>query len=73
MFLAHATGRGRMLADRRLCLPAPWTDDRERCRRAGIGDEAAFSTKVTMARAMVRRAIAGKVPFRWTTADTAYG
>lgn len=48
-------------------------DDRERCRRAGIGDEVAFSTKVTRAKATVRRATAEKIPFRWTTADTAYG
>jgi SRSO17 transposase len=71
-FLAYATGRGRTLIDRRLYLPTSWTDDRERCRLAGIADHVAFETKVAMAKAMVRRAIVEKIPFRWVTAD-AYG
>src|ERR671930_438577 len=50
VFLAYATGRGRTLIDRRLYLPTSWTDDRERCRRAGIDDGVAFETKVVMAK-----------------------
>ncbi|MDQ1040183.1 SRSO17 transposase [Streptomyces sp. V3I8] len=73
VFLTYATSRGRTLINRRLYLPTAWTDDRERCRRAGIDDSVAFETKVAMAKAMVRRAIAEKVPFRWVTADAAYG
>ncbi|MEV5044742.1 IS701 family transposase, partial [Streptomyces griseoincarnatus] len=73
VFLAYATDRGRTLIDRRLYLPTSWTDDRERCHRAGIDDEVAFETKVAMAKAMVRRAIADRIPFRWVTADAAYG
>jgi hypothetical protein len=45
---------------------------RERCRRAGIGDEVAFETKVAMAKSMVRRVIADKMTFRWVAADAAY-
>lgn len=59
--------------DRRLYLPTSWTDDRERCRRAGIGEEVVVATKVTMTKAMVRRAISDRVPFRWVTAAAAYG
>lgn len=73
VFLAYAAERGRTLIDRRLYLPTSWTDDRERCRQAGITDEIAFATKVVMAKAMVRRAIADRIPFRWVTADAAYG
>ena len=73
VFLAYAAAAGRTLIDRRLYLPTSWTDDRERCRRAGIDDEVAFETKVAMAKAMVRRAITDKIPFRWVTADAAYG
>lgn len=73
VFLAYATDRGRTLIDRRLYLPTSWTDDRDRCQRAGIDDEVAFETKVAMGKAMVRRAIADKIPFRWVTADAAYG
>lgn len=73
VFLAYATPRGRTLIDRRLHLPTSWMQDRERCRRAGIGDDVAFETKVAMAKAMVRRAIADRIPFRWVTVDAAYG
>ncbi|CAM5306012.1 SRSO17 transposase OS=Streptomyces griseomycini OX=66895 GN=FHS37_007252 PE=4 SV=1 [Streptomyces griseomycini] len=73
VFLAYATDRGRTLIDRRLYLPTSWTDDRDRCRRAGIDDGIVFETKVAMAKAMIRRAIADRVPFRWVTADAGYG
>ncbi|WP_367137600.1 transposase [Streptomyces sp. STD57] len=73
VFLAHAAYRGRRLIDRRLYPPASWTDDRDRCRRAGIEDSTGFETKVVIAEAMVRRAIEEKVPFGWVTADVAYG
>jgi SRSO17 transposase len=54
-------------------LPTFWTDDRGRCRRAGIDDSVAFETKVAMPKTMVRRAITDQIPFRWVTADAAYG
>ncbi|MGW2531260.1 IS701 family transposase [Streptomyces sp. NPDC001595] len=73
VFLAYASDRGRTLVDRRLYLPTSWTDDRERCRRAGIDDTVPFETKVAMAKTMVRRAIADRIPFRWVMADAAYG
>ncbi|MFC5856634.1 IS701 family transposase [Streptomyces chlorus] len=73
VFLAYATARGRTLIDRRLYLPTSWTDDRERCRRAGVDDHVGFATKVALARAMVRHAITDMIPFRWVTADAAYG
>lgn len=73
VFLAYATARGRILIDRALYLPKSWTDDRGRCRGAGIGDEAEFATKLPMAEARVGRAIADRVPFRWLTGDEAYG
>jgi len=40
VFAAYVTADGgRALIDRELCLPEKWTDDRCRCRAAGIGDE----------------------------------
>ncbi len=54
-------------------MPKSWTEDRRRCRAAGIGDEVEFATKLQMAEAMVDRAVADKVPFRWLTGDEAYG
>lgn len=73
VLLACATPLGRTLIDRRSYLPTSRTDERERWRRAGIGDEVSFETRVATAKAMVRRAISDQIPFRWLTADAAYG
>src|ERR1044071_2030184 len=58
VFLAYATDRGRTLIDRRLYLPASWTDDRDRCRAAKVPDQREFATKNTLAATIVRRALA---------------
>jgi SRSO17 transposase len=73
VFLAYASPRGRALIDRELYLPKDWTEDRERCRAAGIGDEVGFATKQTLARRMIERAVEAGVPFGWVTADEVYG
>ncbi len=73
VFLAYATGAGRALIDRELYLPAAWTEDRDRCRAAGIPDEVAFATKPVQARVMLERALAAGVPASWVTADEVYG
>ncbi|MFF4675103.1 IS701 family transposase [Streptomyces sp. NPDC001279] len=72
-FLAYASAKGRALIDRELYLPKSWTDDRERCRAAGIPDEVPFATKNEHFRWMLQRAIDAGVPFAWVTADEAYG
>jgi SRSO17 transposase len=73
VFLAYASSRGHALIDRELYLPASWTDDRDRCRAAGIPDGTGFVTKPRLAQAMLARAIDAGVPFAWFTADEAYG
>ena len=45
VFLGYASRHGRALIDRALYLPQTWTQDRPRCRDAGIPDEVAFATK----------------------------
>jgi hypothetical protein len=72
-FLCYATDMGRALIDRELYVPQSWTSDRVRCRAAAIPDEVAFATKPQQARTMLQRALAAGVPFRWFTADEAYG
>ena len=72
-FLCYASAKGRALIDRELYLPRSWTDDRDRCRAAGVPDEVDFVTKPQQARAMLARAVAAGVPFAWFTADEAYG
>ena len=74
VFLAYAAPDGsRALIDRELYLPQKWTDDRDRCRRAGISDDREFATKPELARQMIERAVAAGVPFRWFAADEVYG
>src|SRR4051794_14208990 len=57
VFLGYASRPGRALIDRALSLPQTWTQDRPRCRDAGIPDEVAFATKPQIARAMLERAV----------------
>lgn len=61
------------MIDRELPVPVSWTDDRERCRAAGIGDEVPFATKNEHFKWMLQRAIDAGVPFAWVTADEAFG
>ncbi len=72
-FLAYASAKGRALIDRELYVPKSWTDDRDRCRAAGIDDTVPFATKIEHLKWMLQRAIDAAVPFAWVTADEAYG
>src|SRR5436305_2735604 len=73
VFLGYASSRGHALIDRELYLPRSWTDDRDRCRAAGIPDEVEFATKARQAQQMVQRAVDAGVPLAWFTADEIYG
>jgi SRSO17 transposase len=73
VFLAYASSQGQTLLDRELYLPKEWTDDRERCRQAGIPDEQAFATKPQLARQMLERTFAAGVALAWVTGDSVYG
>ena len=73
VFLAYASRHGHAFLDRTLYLPEEWTDDRARCRQAGIPDNVAFTTKPNQAWAMLKRAVEHTVPFEWVTGDSIYG
>jgi SRSO17 transposase len=73
VFLAYAGPHGAAFLDRALYLPGEWTDDPERCARAGIPEETRFATKIRLARAMLERAFAAGVPAAWVTGDEVYG
>ena len=47
VFLAYASPKGRALVDREFYLPKSWTDDRGRCREAGVPDGVPFASKAT--------------------------
>ncbi len=73
VFLTSAGTRGHTFLDRARYLPASWTDDRDRCRAAGIPDAVAFATKPELAQAMLERALDAGVPAAWVTADSSDG
>lgn len=73
VFLAYAAEEGVAFLDRELYLPKAWTEDRARCREAGIPEEVSFATKPQLARRMLERAFAAGVPHMWVTADEVYG
>jgi SRSO17 transposase len=73
VFLSYASPLGHALLDRELYLPREWTDDRERCRQAGIPEDRGFATKPQLAQQMLARALAAGVPATWVTGDSVYG
>ena len=73
VFLSYASSKGAAFIDRALYLPEEWTQDRVRCRQAGIPDEVEFATKGELAQQMLARAFAAGVPAEWVVGDTVYG
>ncbi len=73
VFLPDAGARGHTFLDRARSLPTGWTDDRARCRAAGIPDDVAFATTPALAQALLARALDAGVPAAWVTADSVYG
>jgi SRSO17 transposase len=72
--LAYAAPRGlRVLLDGELFLPEDWSEDRERCREAGIPDDMVYRPKWKIALELRDRAVANGVQFPWLTFDEGYG
>ena len=75
LYLAYATGAGHALIAHRLYLPRSWTDDPDRCARAGIGEgrrAQGMLTKPRLAEAMIARALDAGVQAGFVAADSAY-
>jgi SRSO17 transposase len=74
VFGALCNGRYAAPVDVRLYLPKQWTDDLERCKRAGVPeDERGFRTKTELALEIVEHARSNNLRFRWVGADAGYG
>jgi SRSO17 transposase len=71
--LAYASGDFHCLLDGDLFLPEDWSDDRDRCRAAGIPDEVVYRPKWKIALELFDRARANGVTFDWLTFDEGYG
>jgi SRSO17 transposase len=73
VFASYVSRHGHAFIDRALYLPKEWTDDRRRLKAAHVPNNVDFATKPQIARQMITRAIAAKVPFSFVAADTVYG
>lgn len=73
VFLLYASPAGHAFLDRALYLPKSWTQDRERCRQAGIPDDVEFASKPELARRMLEHALDQGVPAAWVAGDSVYG
>jgi SRSO17 transposase len=73
VFLAYASRHSHALLDCALYVPQAWTNDRERCERAGIPKTHPFATKPQLARQMLKHAFDARVPAAWVTGDSVYG
>src|SRR2546429_2012260 len=67
VFLGYAAAAARTFLDRELYLPKSWTEDRDRCREAGVPDQVEFATKPELAKRMIERAMDADVPAGWVT------
>ena len=62
------------IIDTRLYLPKGWTDDAQRCKKAGIPEEhRIFKTKTQLALEMIKSQRAAGIRFDWINADGLYG
>jgi SRSO17 transposase len=73
VFAAYVSRHGHAFVDRALYLPKAWTDDPSRTAAAHVPPGTPFATKPRLALAMIERALAAGVPFRWVAGDTVYG
>jgi len=70
---SYVSRHGHAFIARALYLPKEWTDDPKRMKAAHVPDDVSFATKPRIARLMIARAIAAKVPFSFVAADSVYG
>jgi SRSO17 transposase len=73
VFASYVSRHGHAFIDRALYLPKEWTDESARLKAAHVPTDVSFATKPKIARRMIARAIAAKVPFSFVAADSVYG
>jgi SRSO17 transposase len=72
--LSLAAGEARCMVDSELFLPEEsWSNNRERCRDAGIPDDVVYRPKWKIALGLLDRATRNGVRFGWLTFDAGYG
>lgn len=74
VFAALCNNNDASLINARLYLPLQWTNDKQRCKKAGIAEECmVFKTKEEIALDLVKHAIEIGVNFGYVGADAGYG
>ena len=71
--LAYAADDFHCLLDGELFLPESWSEDRDRCREAGIPDDMVYRAKSEIALELYERAKKNGITFQWLTFDEWYG
>lgn len=71
--LGYARDDFHCLLDGELYLPEDWSQDRGRCREAGIPDAMTYRPKWRIGLELLDRAVAAGLPFDWMTFDEGYG
>lgn len=71
--LSYAADDFHILVDGELFLPESWSNDRERCREAGIPDTMVYRPKSDIALELHERAVQHGIRMEWLTFDEWYG
>lgn len=71
--LGYNSGDFHCLLDGELFLPESWSNDRQRCREAGIPDDVVYRPKTEIALELYDHARENGVHFEWLTFDEWYG
>jgi SRSO17 transposase len=71
--LNYAASNFHCLLDGELFVPESWSNDRDRCRKAGIPDDVVYRSKSDIALELYDRARANGIEFEWVTFDEWYG
>lgn len=71
--LGIVRGCFKTLIDAALFLPKAWSDDRQRCRKAGIPDDVVYRPKWRIALEQLDRAVGNGLLLNWLTFDEYYG
>ncbi len=71
--LGYAADDFHCLVDGELFLPESWSNDRERCREAGIPDTMVYRPKTEIALELYDRTVTHGIHFEWLTFDEWYG
>jgi SRSO17 transposase len=71
--LTLATAEGSLPLSYRLYLPREWTEEKARCKRAGVPKDIRFATKDELAWAQIEAALAADLPRGTVLMDSAYG